>query len=253
MSKHETFILTPITTLLEEMKSATACIGSGIETYPFWDYIIQATFTKMTGFQEQKMKCIDWELATNGFDYRISFLEDVKNRGTYSTYAAKNVVYNTLINEIARYSGIDKTTLITDLKNKHHVNPRQIVQQILDDSSIVFYNQREFNEFRNCDNTFKNQYYIVPNNVNDSKSVKLFESVLQGHYADGLYRQRNRIAHNTLSYQQNLPELKALQNEKYLARNYYFWFSILVLIDEIFMELYKIYADHLKGNSYFPD
>ena len=75
MSKHEAFILTPITSVLEEMTVAASGIDAGIETYPLWDYILQSTFTKMTGFQEQKMKCIDWELATNGYDYRRFFLK----------------------------------------------------------------------------------------------------------------------------------------------------------------------------------
>ena len=73
------------------------------------------------------------------------------------------------------------------------------------------------------------------------------------HYKEELYRQRNRIAHNTLSYQQNLPELEMLKGENELTRNYFFWFSILVLIDEIFMELYNVYSKCLKENSYFDD
>ena len=251
MSKHEKFILTPVTSVIEETKSATACIGSGMETYPFWDYIIQATFTKMTGFMEQKMKCIDWELATNGFEYRRTFIEQVNKRGTYSTYEAKNAVYNALINEIVRYSGTEKKALITQLRETTHINPKQIVQQYIESSNIIYYNQRSFNEFKRCDKAFENQFLIDP--TKESKSVKLFESSLKEHYDNGLYRQRNRIAHNTLSYQQNLPEFSSLQSEKDLARNYFFWFAILVLIDEIFMELYKLYSQYLEGNSYFED
>jgi len=63
--------------------------------------------------------------------------------------------------------------------------------------------------------------------------------------------QRNRIAHNTLSYQQNLPDLDGLKNESRYSRNYFFWFAILVLIDEIFMEFYREYSKCLENNSYF--
>lgn len=252
MSKHEKFILTPITSVIEEMKAATLCIGKGIETYPLWDYIIQSTFTKMTGFQEQKMRCIDWELATNGYDYRLNFIEDVKNRGTYSTYEAKNKVYNALINEIARYSGIGKKDLITELKGSKIIKPRESIQQILEGTNIIYCKERDFNEFKKCDKEFNNQFFVIPDS-NTSKSVKLFETVLVTHYMEELYRQRNRIAHNTLSYQQNLPDLEMLKGESSLSRNYFFWFSILFLIDEIFIELFKIYSKCLKDNSYFND
>lgn len=248
MSKHEKFILTPITIVIEEMIAATSCIGDGIETYPLWDYIIQSTFTKMTGFQEQKVKCIDWELATNGFDYRRIYIEEVKNRGTYSTYDAKKQVYNALVSEIVRYSGVSRKDLITELK-KRRIEPDKIIEQIFRDTNVVRSKQREYSEFlTKCKTEINNQYYIVPDEK--SKSVKLFESSLQSHYENELYRQRNRIAHNTLSYQQNLPDLETLREDE-LSRNYFFWFSILVLIDEIFMDLYRYYAQCVKDNSYF--
>lgn len=60
-------------------------------------------------------------------------------------------------------------------------------------------------------------------------------------YEDHLYRRRNRIAHNTQSYQQNLPTLKTLVNDDYLYENYFVHFSLLVLIDNIFIELFRKY------------
>ena len=61
-----------------------------------------------------------------------------------------------------------------------------------------------------------------------------------------LYNQRNRIAHNTLSYQQNLPDFNILKNEKEYSRNYFLWFAILLLIDNIFIEMYKLYQDRFS-------
>lgn len=252
MSIHEKFILTPITSILEEMIAASSGIGKGIETYSLWDYILQAIFTKMTGFQEQKMKCIDWELATNGFDYRRIFLEQVKERGTYSTYKSKNAVYNELINEILRYSGSDKIDYLKAVKKRREIKPRTSVQNILEASNVIYCKQRDFDEFIKCDKAFQNQFLIVPQEKDKDKNVKLFESSMMSHY-EKLYNQRNRIAHNTLSYQQNLPDLEMLKVENGLSRNYFFWFSILYLIDEIFMEIYKDYSQCLKENSYFND
>lgn len=251
MSKHESFILTPITSVLDEMIAATSGLDSGIETYPLWDYILQSTFTKMTGFQEQKMKCTDWELATNGYDYRRSFLEDVKNRGTYSTYESKQTVYNALLDEIARYSRKSKRDIVDEMKTNNDINPRAIVQSILDDTNVKYCKQREYAAFTKCSKQFRNQFWIVPNNTD--KTAKLFESRLCSYYKDDLYHQRNRIAHNTLSYQQNLPELENLIKETEYSRNYFFWFAILVLIDEIIMTLYNQYTDSIKKNSYFEE
>ena len=62
-------------------------------------------------------------------------------------------------------------------------------------------------------------------------------------YDDHLYKHRNRIAHNTVSYQQNLPSLKSLIDENYKYNNYFLWFSILILIDNIFIELYNKYRE----------
>ena len=70
--------------------------------------------------------------------------------------------------------------------------------------------------------------------------TNLFENVLQDKYAL-LYKHRNRCAHNTLSYQENLPTLKELFSKDYIHENYPMRFSLLILIDKIFIELYGIY------------
>ena len=197
------------------------------------------------------MKCIDWELATNGYDYRRSFLEDVKNRGTYSTYESKQTVYNALLDEIARYSRKSKRNIIDEMKTNNGINPRKMVQSILDNTNVKYSKQREYAAFTMCDKQFRNQYWIIPNK--SEKNAKLFESCLCSYYKDDLYLHRNRIAHNTLSYQQNLPELENLKKKTEFSRNYFFWFSILALIDEMFMTLYREYSNYIKMNSYFED
>lgn len=251
MSIHERFILTPITSVLEEMTVASSGIGKGIETYSLWDYVLQSTFTKMTGFQEQKIKCIDWELATNGFEYRNKFVDQVQKRGTYSTYKAKNEVFNVLINEIIRFVDVDRDIFLAEFKNKININPRKSIQNILANSNIINCKMRDFNEFLGCDKEFNvNQFIVIPTKKSDNP--KLFEAQLMGRYEE-LYSQRNRVAHNTLSYQQNLPDLEKLKKENGLSRNYFFWFAILHFIDEIFMELYKEYSQCLLNNSFFVD
>ena len=72
------------------------------------------------------------------------------------------------------------------------------------------------------------------------------EKELQDFYNDVVYAHRNRCAHNLVSFQNNLPTLKTLEDEKFVYHNYYFRFSILILLDEIFVRLYKAYQEALE-------
>jgi hypothetical protein len=60
----------------------------------------------------------------------------------------------------------------------------------------------------------------------------------------------NRCAHNLKSYQANLPDLSVLISKDYDYQNYFFHFLILVLLDEIFMKMYREYLDLLKNKMY---
>lgn len=70
MSIHSEFILTPVANILHDTAIITCSMNCGIEMYPLWDNIMQSVFMKMTGAQEQKMKCVCWEIATVDFDLR---------------------------------------------------------------------------------------------------------------------------------------------------------------------------------------
>jgi hypothetical protein len=67
------------------------------------------------------------------------------------------------------------------------------------------------------------------------------ETALAEIYTEHLYKHRNRIAHNTLSYQHNLPTFNTLRQENYVYDNYFTFFATLVLIDNIFTSSYKLY------------
>ena len=98
-SQHSEFILTPLIRILKDGIAACRAIGSGIDSYPMGEYLMQSLFLKMTGAQEQKMKCICWELATQDYDYRYEFLN--KKYGECSTYSSKNNIFND-VKEIIR-------------------------------------------------------------------------------------------------------------------------------------------------------
>ena len=266
MNNHTEFILSPITNIIKDVVSASAGIGSGIETFPLYDYVMQSVFLKMTGFQEQKMKCICWEMATNDYEYRYDFTKTPL--GECSNYNDKQKIYKDLIEQIKKYNPSSITSF--DIK-KSEIFKSSIseVKAIFCDTNLSIWAQNSFNLFENilegmkdncfstvhidintksmfidCSNCSKNNKKNPPKCSNTSNIKNL-----KGIYEDHLYRFRNKIAHNTQSYQQNLPTLKTLVSEDYKYENYFVYFSVLVLIDSIFIEIYNKYLTALEDRT----
>lgn len=236
MSKHEKFIMTPMSKILKEVVLASAGIGNGIETYPLCDYIMQSVFLKMTGFQEQKMKCIAWEIATNDFEYRRDLLNDKYKLGECSEYDAKNKIYKSLCKQIKNCYP-DFNFKDPEIKKRVKQNSFDLVIDVFGDTNLAVWKNEMFNEFSKSKVIRDNQYL---------NGGELLESSLIEEYKT-LYNQRNRIAHNTISYQQNLPDFSVLRTEKNFSRNYFLWFAILLLIDNIFIEIYNVYKCILEN------
>lgn len=287
MSKHDKFILTPITSVLNEAVVASYGVGTGIESYSISDYIMQSLFLKMTGFQEQKMKCISWEMATNDFNYRRKLLSNEDKLGEHSTYTAKCAIYKRL-NSVIRE--LDENYSISDKFNKDEILEDSInqVKSIFTNSNLAVWHQKTFDYFSNDIITSSDQFMVDDRNLfkgiqkdkklptppdsskyklDNPNSKKAYDDKLKEYkekktkYEDdirfnlqakyqNLYNQRNKLAHNVISYQDNLPTLKTLQAEDEESRNYFVWFAILVLIDNIFMQMYKIYLAALEKEVY---
>lgn len=254
MKTHKNFILTPISTILEEAVIATKNCGNGIETYPLYEYILQSVFLKMTGFQEQKVKCIAWEMATNDFDYRIKFLNNINSLGECSTYDSKNKIFKELFNQTKKFNS-EYCIENKEVKSEIIKFSTNSIENIFKNSNIAIYAQKYFNYFCSKKNEIIKDEYLLPKESSDNKDnnktnkkgkstnkneINLFENVLQDNYKF-LYDQRNRFAHNTLSYQENLPTLDSLLKEDNENRNYFVWFALLIVIDTVFVELYKNY------------
>ncbi len=231
MNNHKDFILSSIADILTDVVSANAGIGNGIETYPLGDYVMQSVFLKMTGFQEQKMKCICWELATHDYEYRYRRYT-LKPLGECSTYDEKKIIYKDLIEQIKKHipdfdvsvfldKEIIKTTTLSEMTG------------IFSNTNLSTWSQKNFIEFTSNSTLIQTNHFGSSNN--------LLENVLQDKYSL-LYSHRNRCAHNTLSYQQNLPTLSTIMNENYRYDNYFVRFALLILLDKIFVKLYQKYA-----------
>ena len=259
-NSHKDFIQKSITCILEEAVAASTGIGGGIETYPLCDYIMQSVFLKMTGFQEQKMKCICWELATNDYEYRYKFSQS--KLGECSHYEDKKTVYSELIEQIKKLDAnfkvsgnINRSEILTSTKSK--------IELIFNDTNLLVWAQKDFNVYSHLINEIQEDCfaYLVSRNQQtgvEKENLFLFASCsncpknVNGKQCSNLkdiygilYNHRNKVAHNTLSYQQNLPTLKTLADKNYIYENYFIRFAILILIDEIFIALYKKYLNVL--------
>jgi hypothetical protein len=221
MNSHTEFILSPIADILRDVVNSSAGIGNGIETFPLCDYVMQSVFLKMTGFQEQKMKTVCWGLASNDFEYRYEYAKNPL--GECSSYKDKQIIYKDLIKQIKKRSYA--FNLSTELnKTKILADTTLQVKGKFGDSNLSVWAQKGFNEFENFWNQIQPMHF-----ANDE--LNLFTSTATGIslkkiYEDHLYRHRNRIAHNTLSYQQNLPTLKTLINDDYRFENYFVHFAV---------------------------
>ncbi len=242
MSKHRDFILMPIDKILKEAVSATNVVGFTIKAYPLYDYIMQSIFIKMTGFQEQKLKCIVWELATDDYEYRYRKLTD--NLGECSSYDDKNKIYKEMIEIIKKYSSKFEIKDIFPNKKDFMDYIGNNIIAIFTDSHLVNFKLKSFKQFSGIWNNLFSKNSLLTDNlfISEQGHVRLKDV-----YKDHLYKARNRIAHNTLSYQQNLPTLKVLKGEDYKYENYFLWFAILVLIDGVFLRLYKKYLEVSQG------
>lgn len=241
---HNKFILSSISDMLVDVTSAAVGAGGGIETYPLCDYVMQSVFLKMTGAQEQKMKCICWEMATYDYEYRYLKYSQ-KGLGECSSYADKKEIFKDLVKQIEKQEGnkfdpstLSKPGILND-------TAAQVKNSFLD-SNLLIWAQKGFNEYVDIWNDISEQHFVVDrnnlftnrNNLPNGGGGKLS---LEEIYVDHLYRNRNRVAHNTLSYQQNLPTLDTLIGENYKYDNYFIYFSILILIDNIFIKLFDRY------------
>lgn len=247
---HTKFILTPIFEILQDCVIATKGIRDGMESFPLCEYIMQTTFLKLTGASEQKLKCILWEIATNDYDFRYSYLKS-QHYGECSSLDAKRNVFKDLQHQIQSINSDDnyfKEIFNNNVKYQIKNKITYDLKQLLLNSVLASWQEKEFLFFENNINSFFSEKSFCNYNKSkgNSNTISLLEKNID--YERLVYKHRNRCAHNLLSYQANLPEFSVLSNQNYDYENYFFRFSILVLLDEIFIRIYSTYLDCLAKN-----
>ena len=186
------------------------------------EYVLQTLFMKLTGCMEQKAKCILWDIATHDFEYRRDFLRDNSKQGEYSKYDSKNYVYRTLVNHGGIIDDQRKGELLTQLKD--------FKKDILVESILKVWLPRELRDLK------IKELFAIKRWAGDS----LLESPLNDTIYESLYKHRNRCAHNVLSYQGNVmnpQKIKEVGDASYAT-----WFTLLVLMDMIYMDLYEMFT-----------
>lgn len=232
---HANFIFSPISKILKDAVSASAGIGVGIETYPLCDYVMQSIFIKMTGFQEQKLKCICWDVASVDLEYRYEFTKNPL--GECSSYKDKNSIYKGLLKVVKK-----SEVAVCDIFHDREGLIKSATQEILDafeKTNLSIWAQAAFFDFKGILNSVKSTHVAGDNDIFVDLNIRSW-------YIDHLYRQRNRVAHNTSSYQHNLPTLKALMDEKYRYENYFLFFFMLTLIDKIFISVHESFLNAIN-------
>lgn len=118
-------------------------------------------------------------------------------------------------------------------------NIQKKIDEVIGSSIVVQWEQKNYNNYKRMWSEMTEYVY--------ADGDTLLGKELQSLYTDYVYAQRNRCAHNLVSYQNNLPTIKTLVDKNSMYNNYYLHFSVLVLLDEIFVRLYKAYMNALDS------
>lgn len=267
--RHSEYILTPLAEVMTEASHALSNVGKGFGSYPLKEYFLRALFLKMTGAQEQKCKCICWDIATYDYTYRYETFSNW-SLGECSRLADKNSVANSLLRRVS-----DDYELV-DLQKQNIINGVNLkLKDFYDRCSILGWPKYEFTEFVKLYSNMTPSCLLIKNsnsgknvsweilrgqcegcpNAKSKKKPNACTSKLRKGWSDiylrAVYVHRNECAHNTLSCQMNRPTFGELTSYEMCYNNYYLRFAILSIIDEILMALYKEWLKNVSGNRIF--
>ena len=89
------------------------------------------------------------------------------------------------------------------------------------------------------------QLFLNKNNIKAEKRTATCGLSLLEIFKEYVYKERNRCAHNTRSYQHNLPSIKEMMSKGYKLQNYFLYMSIIILLDKIYIKLFEIYLSKM--------
>ena len=249
--RHKSFIETPLLKLLHDVVSDSNNISNGMEFYATSGYILHSIFLRMTGAQEQKFKCVCWDMATVDYEYRYARYSKWE-LGECSKLKDKSVVFGDLVNAVRVLKPHFKVFGGGAVDKQAFLNQTlEDIRKELDNSNLVKAYPKEYTEFLTIFSNLHHNNIEAGSQLFKSSEHLTFETmteenVLAATYAL-LYKHRNRCAHNTLSYQNNIPtfqELNDVNIQKYY--NIFLFVAILITIDNLLIRVYKKYQKVLS-------
>lgn len=270
MGQHEEFILTPLSSVVDDAVSALQPLSPSISQVALCEYVMHSLFLKMTGFQEQKCKCICWDMAT--FDYEYRYNRFTQNTlGECSNLSEKDKVFTDILERILN---IDPSFDVYNFFRDSFMYPCPLVEQIVNNAiskidklyssvSMLINLRTDYCTFKQWVNNFKGECLINPpkgNNIvyfmgkcaNCNKYIQKTNDCSLSYLCNfqevykSMYNHRNRCAHNTLSYQIGAKTLLQYQTNPHPYDNYFARFFVLLVVDSLFVALYK---EYLKINK----
>ena len=140
------------------------------------------------------------------------------------------------LQKMQRYFKMDHINHLSSLKKEKRIH--EIIQNIVDmfdSSKVKRWAEQDFVHYKSKAKRYFDPKRVAQNQLLDGELIKYHQS--------SVYKHRNACAHNTVSYQPNLPTLSNLRINDYKQRNYFFRFTLLVLIDEVMVRTYKYYIN----------
>lgn len=245
-SIHSEFIETPLIEVLMEGIQACRPLGVGIHTEPMKEYFLSSLFLRMTGAQEQKLKCICWELGTHDYDFRYQHMLDRYSYGEMSDRSSRNNFYKELRKKIEDITGTPEPQPYLD---------QNVTEGIRDDVVRLFHDYPMLEAWLKPELDFVRDTAFFPQAPDSYKEDKnkqaLCGGLLGADYDAVVYRHRNRCAHNLKSYQRSFDSLDTLKAKDYPRHNYVYRFIILIVIDRTFTELYKKYKQLVEERPWY--
>ncbi len=228
------FIITPLANILATANESMMAIEDGMQNYPVADWVMPTVFLRMTGAQEQKLKCIYWDLGSMDLERR--FHRILEKMGDMSCYDEKRDLCTDLVSFLVRNKpGYDPETDID--RGKLLADAIEDVKKACDGTLMQIWYADYYQDFEEITRNM-NASDILEWNEKDCKCKDLLKGEMRKAF-DAMYYHRNRCAHNTTSFQRNLPKFEALSGKTAVYENYFIRFFVLILLDRLFVMLYK--------------
>lgn len=257
---HSAFIETPLIDILK--KGVQACSPLGVEDHsePMKEYFLSSLFICMMVAQVKKLKCICWELATHDYSFRHDYLKNIrdsKRYGDFSSFSQKDNIYKALLRQLFLLNeGKRPSCRCLDKYGEFSQNTCREIKEQLKKEPLCYWLQKEIRDLEDTDimeNPDNGPYSPedLPSSKKEWKECCLFRNDLQSIYSPLVEDHQDRCVYNLTSVQNHLPNLDQLKKPDYPQQNYVYRFVILILIDEIFIELYQKYKELVERSPWY--